>query len=331
MRRCRCLLSALCGAIAFFAFVLYPIGLLLRWFLSREGEPSRFDAPTEPECIEIPGHLYRRPDPLIYSQRYLQSQGLAVTWINPDVTIEQGGIPVDPGDLQPGTDYEVIARIWNGSVEAPAIGMPVQFSYLSFGVGTQTHPIGSTTVDLGARGAPGCPAFAHCSWTTPATPGHYCLLIELIWSDDANPLNNIGQSNTQVKKLNSPHAAFNFDLANPDQDRHVYRLVVDAYALPERPTCEGRPKARFAVPPAQEIKAMAHEARTEHDPAKFPVPDDWQVLVDPAEAVLGPGQSRAVTVDVTAPDGFAGSKPFNVHAFDEHGRLAGGVTLTVES
>jgi hypothetical protein len=76
---------------------------------------------------------------------------------------------------------------------------------------------------------------------------------------------------------------------------------------------------------------MAQAARTDHDPAKFPVPNGWQVLVDPAHAALGPGESRTVTVDVTAPDGFVGSKPFNVHAFDEHARLVGGVTLTVES
>jgi hypothetical protein len=38
-----------------------------------------------------------------------------------------------------------------------------------------------------------------------------------------------------------------------------------------------------------------------------------------------------VTVDITAPEGFAGSQSFNVNAFDEHDRLVGGVTLTVES
>jgi hypothetical protein len=268
---------------------------------------------------------------MIYSQRYLQSQGLAVTWNNPDVTLEQGGAVVDPDDLLPASEYEIVARVWNGSVEAPAIDLLVQFSYLSFGIGTQSHPIGATHVDLGAKGAAGCPAFAHAVWTTPSTPGHYCLLVELVWSDDANPFNNIGQSNTQVKKLNSPHAAFDFELGNQDRARHVYRLAADSYVLAPRPSCEDRPRARFSVPPAAEIRALADAARAEHDPASFPVPAEWSVVVDPHEVVLGPDESTTVTVDITAPDGFDGSKQFNVNAFDEQNGLVGGVTLTVES
>jgi hypothetical protein len=268
---------------------------------------------------------------MIYSQRYLQSQGLAVTWDNPDVTLKQGGVVVDPADLQPATAYQVVAQIWNGSVEAPAINLLVQFSYLSFGIGTQSHPIGATHVDLGAKGAPGCPALANCAWTTPSTPGHYCLLIQLVWNDDANPFNNIGQSNTQVKQLNSPHAAFEFEVGNQDRARHIYRLAADSYALAPRPSCEDLSRARFSVPGATEMRALADAARAANAPAKFPVPPDWSVIVDPREVELGPGETHTVTVDVTAPDGFGGSRPFNVNAFDEHERLVGGVTLTVES
>ena len=254
---------------------------------------------------------------MIYSQRYLQSQGLAVTWNNPDVKIEQNKVPVDPYELLPGTDYEIVARIWNGSVEAPAIDLLVQFSYLSFGIGTQDHPVGSSHVDLGVRGAgqsvvPPCPAEARCPWTTPSTPGHYCLLVELVWSDDANPFNNVGQSNTQVKKLKSPHAAFEFELRNPDRARHVYRLAVDSYEPPSRPGCEDRPQARFSVPTQAEITKLADAARAEHDVARFPVPADWSVVIDPLEAALGPGETQTVHVNVTAPDGFNGTKPFNV-------------------
>jgi hypothetical protein len=54
-------------------------------------------------------------------------------------------------------------------------------------------------------------------------------------------------------------------------------------------------------------------------------------VIDPEVVALGPGDSSSVTVDITAPDGFAGSRSFNVNAFDEHDRLVGGVTLTVES
>lgn len=305
---------------------------ILNWLRRRKPpKPSRFAAPTQADCQPVPSHIYRRPDPMVYDQQYLMSQGLAVTWDNPDITVELGGVAVDPHDLAPDTVYDVVARVWNGSVDAPAINLPVQFSYLSFGIGTHKHPIpGLTMVDLGAKGAAGCPAFAHHTWKTPPTAGHYCLLVELIWTDDANPLNNIGQANTDVRPLNSPHAAFNFDIANDARVRHVYHFVVDTYTLPARPNCDTQPSGRSPRPTTEELRARARAARAENNPAAFPVPLGWQVGVDPIEAVLAPGESRSVTVDVTAPDGFSGSKTFNVHGLDEHGTLIGGVTLTVE-
>ncbi len=159
----------------------------------------------------------------------------------------------------------------------------------------------------------------------------YCLLIELIWADDANPLNNVGQSNTHVEKLKSPYAKFDFEAANLDRDRHVYRFTSDAYAIGPRPSCERQAVARVSPPTADEIQARAAAARAEHNPAAFPIPAGWSVVVDPTEVAIDPGESRTVTVDVTAPDTFTGSQPFNVHAFDEHDRLIGGVTLVVES
>jgi hypothetical protein len=336
-RRCRCVrcrrscLSGACGVVAFVRLFVYPILLLVRWWQERQPRPSRYEASTSPDCQHVPPHLHPQPDPMIYDQQYLMSQGLAVTWQNPDVTILEGGVPVDPDSLMPSTTYEVVARIWNTSTNAPAIQMPVRFSYLSFGIGTKDNPIGTTKVNLGARGAPGCPTFAYMSWTTPATPGHYCLRIELLWGDDANPKNNVGQSNTQVKKLNSPHAAFEFDTANLDRTRHVYRFAPDAYALSARPSCEGRARASVSPPTAQEIKASADAARAEHSPAHFPVPPGWTVIIDPEVVALGPGDSSSVTVDITAPDGFAGSQAFNVNAFDEQNQLVGGVTLAVKS
>jgi len=330
--RCsRSCLSCVCGLVAFVAVVVYPTLLLVRRWQERQPRPSRYEASTSPDCQHVPPHLHAKPDPMIYSQQYLLSQGLAVTWQNPDVTILEGGVVVDPESLVPGTTYEVVARIWNTSANAPAIQMPVRFSYLSFGIGTKDNPIGTTKVDLGARGAPNCPAFATHSWTTPSTPGHYCLLVELLWGDDANPRNNRGQSNTQVKKLNSPHAAFDFETANRDRVRHAYRFAPDAYALSARPSCEGRTRASVFPPTAEEIKARADAARAEHNPAHFPIPPGWTVIIDPETVPLGPGESRSVIVDITAPDGFTGRQSFNVNAFDEDDRLVGGVTLTVES
>jgi hypothetical protein len=126
-----------------------------------------------PGTPNVPPWAYRQPDPLIYSQHYLQAQGLAVTWNNPDIHLESPaapGTPVDAHDLRPDTDYLVIARIWNGSTTAPAVGLPVHVSFLEFGIGTTRHEVGQTAVDLAVKGAAGCPAFAAVGWHTPATP-----------------------------------------------------------------------------------------------------------------------------------------------------------------
>ena len=166
--RCRrSCLSGICGVVAFVGLVVYPILLLVRRWQDRQPRPSRYEASSSPDCQHVPPHLHPQPDPMIYSQQYLMSQGLAVTWQNPDVAIFQGGVPVDPDSLTPNTVYEVVARVWNTSTNAAAIQMPVRFSYLSFGIGTKDNPIGTTKVNLGARGAPDCPTFAYISWTTP--------------------------------------------------------------------------------------------------------------------------------------------------------------------
>src|SRR5215211_6669859 len=162
---------------------------------------------------DVPAWAYRQPDPLIYSQTFLQAQGLAVTWDNPDIHLErpaQPGTPVDSHSLDPSTDYVVVARVWNGSTTAPAVDLPVHASYLEFGIGTIRHEIGQTSVDLPVKGAAGTPAFARIPWRTPAAAGHYCLQLELIWADDAEPGNNLGQHNTDVRPLNSPRANFEF-------------------------------------------------------------------------------------------------------------------------
>jgi hypothetical protein len=45
----------------------------------------------------VPPWAYRQPDPLIYSQQYLQSLGLAVTWNNPDMHLELPSAVVENG------------------------------------------------------------------------------------------------------------------------------------------------------------------------------------------------------------------------------------------
>lgn len=294
-------------------------------------------APPRRGTVRIPSDVYKRPDPLIYSQSLLMSQGLAVTWDNPDIRIETvapGGGPsgtvVPSHELTADTEYFVVARIWNGSVEAPAINLPVEFSFLSFGIGMVSTPLGVAHVNLPVKGVAGCPAFAPVKWRTPATPGHYCLQVRLVWPDDAEPGNNVGQENTNVKALNSPHAAFTFPVRNDSGTRRSLRLAADFYTPGERPPCgrEGQPPVNPHLSPA-EIARLRRAALSEHGRGRFGVPPGWAVNLSPEQVLLAPGEETTVTVDVTSPDTFVGRQAINVNAFAGDW-MAGGVTLFVE-
>ncbi len=280
----------------------------------------------------VPEWAFRQPDPLIYSQFWLQSQGLAVTWNNPDIHLElpsAPGVPVDVHALVPNTVYKVFARVWNGSSNAPVAQLPVEVSYLYFGIGGISVPITTTKVDLPVKGAIGTPAIAYVEWRTPKTPGHYCLQVRLVWPSDANPNNNLGQHNVDVKALNSPRATFQVPLRNAERDVIQLRLMMDAYELPPIEPC----------PPAGEEPMDSAEARRrtmmKHGSDQHPIPDGWTIDVGEFDKateaiVLEPGESRDVSVTITAPDGFTGRRAFNLAGITGSG-LLGGVTLVVTS
>jgi hypothetical protein len=270
--------------------------------------------------IDVPPHTYKRPDPMIYSQFYLMSKGLAVTWDNPDIQLFDGaGAAVPSHGLSPGTTYEIRARIWNGSTDAPAINVLVRFYYLSFGAGTVRNYIGETYVDVPVKGSPFAPTEARMAWTTPPA-GHYCIQAELNWIDDANPFNNLGQENVDVKKLNSPNATFTIAVRNTSARARVFALRADSYAIPAKPRCPDAPR-----PTGQgERDPLAH-----HRPDAYPVPAGWTIDF-PRELALAPGEQRDIAVKITATDAFVGTQPINVNAFDDL-ELVGGVTLYVHS
>lgn len=295
---------------------------------------------TDDRCVPIRHPSIRRPDPLIYSQTYLMSLGLGVSWDNPDIQLLKGGIPVSSDDLQPATDYEVVARVWNGSTDAPVVDLPVTFTVHGFGIGTAGDPIGQTTVPvLGVKGGPNCPAFATVPWTTPATPGHYCIKAHLEWVDDSNPNNNVGQENTNVVQTASPAEAM-FLLRNDDRERtRRFRFDVDAYVIPDREPCT---KTAAEQPPRDDVAARTRDAaavglvspparvRARHERSSHPLPPGWTVQITPEESVLAPQQTAEIHVHVEPPPGFHGQQRINVNGFDEVG-LAGGVTLVVEA
>jgi hypothetical protein len=334
-----------------FCWIAFALLLLLLLLLSRfagfpcilcelfkpgKGELGSDRAPPRTGSIRIPSDIYKRPDPLIYSQQFLSSHGLAVTWDNPDIWLEgvkpdgnPDGIIVPSHKLKVDTTYFVVARVWNGSVEAPAVNLPVEFSFLTFGITTLSTFIDTAHIDLPVKGAAGCPAFAAVKWRTPSTPGHYCLQVNLVWPDDAEPGNNLGQENTNVLGLNSPHAVFMFAVRNDFRERRSLRLAVDFYQLRERPPCERQIEPIVAKLTREEVRRQQQRAFAEHGRGRFPVPHGWTIKLLPEQIVLDANEQQEVTVDVTAPDAFTGRQGINVNAFAGE-RLVGGVTLYVE-
>ena len=284
-----------------------------------EGHPSS-------RGVDIPPHTYKRPDPMIYSQFYLMSKGIAITWDNPDIQLfDGGGAGVPSHGLAPSAPYQIRARIWNGSTDAPAVNVLVRFYYLSFGAGTVRNYIGETYVDVPVKGSPLGPAEARMAWTTPPA-GHYCIQVELNWIDDANLLNNLGQENVDVKKLNSPNATFTFPVRNTSARRRTLALRADSYAIPRKIPCpEKRPGGDG------ERGGDPRDPYERHRPALHPVPQGWIVDVPGGrELILAPGEQRDVSVKITATDGFVGTQPININALDGVD-LVGGVTLYVHS
>jgi hypothetical protein len=74
--------------------------------LNRLRLPGRLSKTANTQCVKISDPAFKRPDPTIYDQYYLTSQGIAVTWDNPDIQIEEGGVPVSPHSLKPNTDRQ---------------------------------------------------------------------------------------------------------------------------------------------------------------------------------------------------------------------------------
>jgi hypothetical protein len=287
--------------------------LILSW-LRRKPIPGPEHRPTAPTpCTSVEHPAFVRPDPLLYSQRYLLDRGLAVTWDNPDIVLFRGGIPVSSAELEPATTYDVQVRIWNNSLEAPVVAMPVHLTFRDFGIGPDDIDIGTALADVGVKGSADQPGSVTIPWTTPATPGHYCLRALLDPADDVDYSNNLGQENTNVVEAQSP-ATFTFALRNRTKRAQTYRFELDGYELPPSGPCSN------GGDPTQRLET---HCRKHH-----PVPAGFDVQVVPATPTLGAGDEITVTVTIEPPGGFVGRRSVNVNAFHGQG-FAGGVTLTV--
>jgi hypothetical protein len=157
---------------------------------------------TGDPCLRVPGRLIHRPDPCIYSQFFLMQLGLPVTWDNPDVRIFRNGVEQDSYSLTADTEYRLDVTARNSSRDKPAPGTQVKMRWIEFGVGGQVrHPITSVPADVPVW--PGT-SLVQATWRTPATPGHYCIEVELAHPDDGLTANNRGWNNTVVRAASSP-------------------------------------------------------------------------------------------------------------------------------
>jgi hypothetical protein len=173
---------------------------------------TREKTPEGDPCVTIPGHLLHKPDPCIYDQFLLMQLNQPVTWDNPDVRIFLGGVEQYTYNLTADTRYDLEITVHNSSRDKPALGTTVYIRWVEFGAGGQTrHVIDTLTADVPLW--PGV-SVVPTQWRTPATPGHYCIEVELQHPDDGNPSNNVGWNNTQVHAAHSevrrPVRVFNF-------------------------------------------------------------------------------------------------------------------------
>ena len=325
---------ALLGALV---AALLAYALFKRWCALRGAGPKGLGTreSSGPGKATLPPAIRKRPDPMIYSQYFLLARGFAVTWENPDIWVTElpapdGGMTVvPPHALLPGHTYRVHARVHNNSLDAPAVGMPVVFSYLSFGVGTVSTVIGATAVTLPVKGAVGHPAVTFHDWTTPATPGHYCLQVLLIWDDDKEKGNNLGQRNVDVKAFASP-ATFTFAVRNDFPLRRQFVFEVDFYQPPLAVECPS-PSIGVRGGRVARTRVGASALLAQHRRGTHPLPPGWTVAFTPgAEFGLAAGASVDVTAVVTAPLPQPLQRAVNVNALAD-GAFAGGVTLFVQS
>jgi hypothetical protein len=276
-------------------------------------------------CVYIPERVINRPDPLIYSQFLLMQLGQPVTWDNPDVSIVLGGVEQNTYDLRVDTDYDVAVTVHNSSREKPAPGTIVELRWIEFGAGAQIrHPIATLLADVPVW--PGT-AVVGSTWRTPATPGHYCIEVELSHPDDGNPANNRGWNNTQVKEAAS-------EVQVPIR---IFNAWVGGSPFRVQRGRRRRRVTHVAEPPGYLVEVEVDSYRfvdgkgKDVDPARMfgPRPPAWPARVEPHLFHFAQDEAyRDVLLVVDAPDGPAPMEPFNVNV-RQGGQPTGGVTVLV--
>lgn len=277
---------------------------------------------TGDPCVYFPERIINRPDPCIYSQFLLMQLNKPVTWDNPDIAILLNGVEQYTYDLAVNTEYDVVIKVHNSSSKKPALGTQVSVRWIEFGAGGQIrHPIADLIADVPVW--PGVTT-VHTPWKTPASPGHYCIEVQLSHTQDSNPANNLGWNNTEVKAAAS----------QVETPIRIFNRWVDGPPPVAAAKEAGHP--RRTVPwNLVEINLdsyVFHDAYgKEADPDKMfvPRPPAWPARVEPRLFHFAPEETyRDVLLVVDAPDAFGQPEQFNLTAY-QGGAPLGGVTVTV--
>lgn len=257
----------------------------------------------------LPEDITRRPDPCIYSQQYLQSQGIAVTWNNPDIWMAKASTPgvIEPDSyhLEADTDYIVSVRCHNASTDL-ALGVKVRLLYRPWSFNSpdllpvQTTPSGQEVVRF-ANIAGMSFTVVQFNWhTPPVAPGtaeHFCLQAYLSHPMDINLENNMGQENTNVHSANPGHVApgevveVDVPLFNNGKFAKRFGFRADAYAIDT--TTEIRLELQFNTgrepwPLSKQIGSLVPRPRFAEEPPQRPTPSPEGPVFSAAAAATHP-------------------------------------------
>lgn len=217
----------------------------------------------EKDCCEfvIPEDILRRPDPCIYSQTFLQGQGLPVTWNNPDIRVAKAATPniIEPDsyNLLENTHYIVSVQVHNASTDV-ALGVKVRLVYRPWSFNSPDL----IPVEFDSNGnevfkivniAGMSSSVVTFNWITPDVAlgeekKHFCLQAILYHPLDTNPSNNLGQENTNVVNLmHGQYFSISIPLFNPLREEQKFRLVTTQYQIDYRQNIDLKLKKNTGV------------------------------------------------------------------------------------
>jgi hypothetical protein len=266
----------------------------------------------------FPEPVMRRPDPSIYSQTYLASQGVPVTWNNPDIWMAKAATPnvIEPDSyhLEADTDYIVSVQAHNASTDL-ALGVKVRLLYRPWSFNSpdllpvQINANGQEVVrfvNIAGMGS----AIAQFTWHTPPVPAgeerHYCLQAHLSHPLDINLENNVGQENTNVHSANPGHVApgerIQVDVPLFHHGADAARVVfhADAYAIDAKETVElkrqintGRERLSLGQRVGNVLPMLLPIGRTQ-PPGRTPTPTGRSAAAASASSSNGRGRWELV-------------------------------------